>query len=244
MSDSLNFRKIFAPTGELRAVINLGNAILAKASTIPKADPTGVSVDLAKKFALQLDVPLKLIAVKKALDAVNFVASGRADIGFFAVDPSRAELITFTQPYVVIQGAYMVPANSPIKDNNEVDSAKNHIVVGQGSAYDLHLSRHIKHAEIIRAPSSQEVVDHFLKHKFEVAAGVRRQLEIDAERVGDSVRILPGHFMEIQQAMGVSRERGDLAGEYLNQFVRLIKESGEVQQILDDNKVTGAVVAQ
>lgn len=132
--------------------------------------------------------------------------------------------------------------NSPIQSLDEVDQKDNHIVVGHGSAYDLYLSRAIKHAEIIRAPSSQEVVNHFLAHHFEVAAGVRQQLEMDAALVG-GVRLLPGHFMEIQQAMGVAKTRGKLAGEYLNQFVRLIKESGEVHQILDDNQVKGAAVA-
>ena len=241
MSENLDLKNIFAPTGELRAVINLGNAVLAKAGT-KKEDPTGVTVDLAKKFALQLDVPLKLITVLKAADAVNYVATAKADIGFFAVDPERAELISFTQPYVTIQGAYLVHENSPIQSLDEVDQKDNHIVVGHGSAYDLYLSRAIKHAEIIRAPSSQEVVNHFLAHHFEVAAGVRQQLEIDAALVG-GVRLLPGHFMEIQQAMGVAKTRGKLAGEYLNQFVRLIKESGEVHQILDDNQVKGAAVA-
>ena len=231
MSDDLNFRKIFAPTGELRAVINLGNAVLAKAGAKNKG-PTGVTVDLAKKFALQLDVPLKLISVQKAADAVNAVATAKADIGFFAVDPERAALISFTQPH----------DNSAIQTIADVDKEDNRIVVGHGSAYDLHLSRVIKHAEIIRAPSSQDVVNHFLAHRFEVAAGVRQQLEMDAALVS-SVHLLPGHFMEIQQAMGVSKERGKLAGEYLNQFVRLIKESGEVHQILDDNQVKGAAVA-
>lgn len=241
MSDHLNFKKIFAPTGKLRAVINLGNAVLAKAGG-KHEDPSGVTVDLAKKFAQQLDVPLKLIPVLKAADAVNHVATNKADIGFFAIDPERATLISFTQPYVVIQGAYLVHENSAIQSIEDVDKVGNHIVVGHGSAYDLHLSRKIKNAEIIRAPSSQEVVSHFLSHRFEVAAGVKQQLEIDLALVG-GLRLLPGHFMEIQQAMGVSKERGQLAGEYLNQFVRLIKQSGEVHQILDNNNVKGAAVA-
>lgn len=242
MTEELNFKKIFAPTGELRVAINLGNALLAKAGTKNEA-PTGVSVDLAKKFAAQLGVEVKLIPVKKAADAVHFVATAKADIGFFAIDPERASIISFTQPYVVIQGGYLVHESSPIQTIEEVDDKQNRLVVGHGSAYDLYLSRHIQHAEIIRAPTSQEVVDHFLAHRFEVAAGVKPQLEVDATRVG-GVRLLPGHFMEIQQAMGVSKERGQLAAEYLNQFVRLIKDGGEVQQILDTNQVSGAAVAK
>ncbi|WP_432787338.1 transporter substrate-binding domain-containing protein [Oligella sp. MSHR50489EDL] len=243
MHEELNLKKVFAPTGELRAVINLGNAILAKAG-VEHEEPSGVSVDLAKKFALQLGVPLKLIPVKKAADAVNYVATANADIGFFAIDPERAQLISFTQPYVVIEGGYMVPQNSAIQSVDEVDHKGIRVVVGQGSAYDLHLSRSLKHAEIVRAANSQTVVDHFLENGYEVAAGVKQQLELDAERVGSAVRILPSHFMEIPQAMGVSKKRGGLAAEYLNQFVRLVKASGEVQQILDANQAKGASVAK
>ncbi|SUA62848.1 lysine-arginine-ornithine-binding periplasmic protein [Oligella urethralis] len=243
MQDQLDLKKVFAPTGELRAVINLGNAILAKPGTEHEV-VRGVSVDLAKKFALQLGLPLKLIPVKKAAEAVNYIATGNADIGFFAIDPERAELVSFTQPYVVIQGGYMVPQHSSIQSIEEVDHKGNRVVVGQGSAYDLHLSRSLKHAEIIRAASSQEVVDHFLAHGYEVAAGVKQQLELDAARVGSAVRILPGHFMEIPQAMGVAKQRGDLAADYLNQFVQLVKASGEVQQILDANQAQGAIVAK
>lgn len=241
MTNTTHIREAFAPTGVLRAVINLGNAVLAKAGKVNE-EPTGVSVDLARKLAQQLDLELKLITVQKAADAVNFVATAKADIGFFAIDPDRASLIAFTEPYVLIQGAYLVPENSPLQQNDEVDKAGNRVVVGHGSAYDLYLSRHIKEAEIIRAPSSQEVVDLFLAHQYEVAAGVKQQLELDASRVG-GVRMLPGHFMEIRQAMGVAQTRGPLVAAYLDQFVRHMKADGEVHRILDENKVQGAAVA-
>ena len=194
-----------APTGKLRAVINLGNAVLARRQ--PDSDePAGVSVDLARAFARLLGLDLELIPVKVAAEAVAAVTEERADIGFFAIDPGRGAGIAFTAPYVLIEGAYLVRNDSPLTDNAQVDAPGRDIVVGKGSAYDLYLSRHIQHASLVRAASSQAVVDTFLSGNHQVAAGVRQQLEADAARV-PGLRLLPGRFMVIEQAMGLPRSR-------------------------------------
>ena len=122
----------------------------------------------------------------------------------------------FTAAYIVIEGAYMVPKESPIQNNNEVDRAGNRVVVGRGSAYDLYLIRELKHAEIVRAPTSPTVVDVFIQQKCEVAAGVKQQLEADTKRVS-GVRLLPGHFMEINQALATPKSR-EPAHAYLVRF--------------------------
>ena len=133
-----------APTGKLRAVINLGNAVLARQQ--PDSDePAGVSVDLARACARLLGLELELIPVKVAAEAVAAVTEERADIGFFAIDPGRGAGIAFTAPYVLIEGAYLVRNDSPLTDNAQVDAPGRDIVVGKGSAYDLYLSRHIQH---------------------------------------------------------------------------------------------------
>ena len=181
-----------APTGKLRAVINLGNAVLARQQ--PDSDePAGVSVDLARAFARLLGLEVELIPVKVAAEAVAAVTEERADIGFFAIDPGRGAGIAFTAPYVLIEGAYLVRNDSPLTDNAQVDAPGRDIVVGKGSAYDLYLSRHIQHASLVRAASSQAVVDTFLSGNHQVAAGVRQQLEADAARVPGLRLPLHGH---------------------------------------------------
>ncbi len=231
----------FAPTGVLRASINLGNPILA--NTDPATgQPGGVSVDLATELARRLDVKLELVVFKSAGESVNAVAAEQADVGFFAIDPLRGEQIAFTAPYVVIEGAYLVREDSPIKSRDEVDSKGQRVVVGKGSAYDLYLTRELKQAEIFRAPTSPAVVDTFLQENMEVAAGVKQQLEADARRLG-GLRLLDGHFMLIRQAMGVPKRRGDKASAYLSAFVEAMKQSGFVADALARHKIQGAAVA-
>jgi polar amino acid transport system substrate-binding protein len=231
----------FAPTGRLRASINLGNPILAGRDTAT-GQPKGVSIDLATEFAKRLGVPLELVVFDTAAKSVDAVSNEQADIGFFAVDPKRGEHIVFTAPYVLIEGAYLVRASSPLQANEEVDRNGTRVVVGQGSAYDLYLTRELKNATILRASSSPAVVPHFLDHGSEVAAGVKQQLEEDAKRIG-GLRLLPGRFMVIQQAMGCPRSRGPEAAQVLAAFVEDMKASGFVRQALARHGIQGASVA-
>jgi polar amino acid transport system substrate-binding protein len=165
----------------------------------------------------------------------------RWDVAFLAVDPARATDIAFTVPYVVIEGAYLVPNESPIKANEEVDRAGTRIVVGAGSAYDLYLSREIRNATLVRAPTSPAVTDMMIAQRLDVAAGVKQQLEADARRL-TGVRLLPGRFMVINQAMGSPQGR-PAAARYLRAFVEDVKASGFVAQSLARHHIEGAAVA-
>jgi polar amino acid transport system substrate-binding protein len=230
----------FTPAGKLRAAINLGNPILAAAGEDGAA--RGVSVDLARAFARVLGAELELVVVDTAGKAVDAVASERADIGFFAIDPARGAGIAFTAPYVLIEGSYLVKEDSPIRTNEEVDRAANRVVAGKGSAYDLYLSRTLRHAQIVRSPTSSTVVDTFLEQGAEVAAGVRQQLQADAQRLG-GLRLLDGRFMVIRQAMGMPASRGDEAAAFLRRFVEEVKASGYVAAALERHRIEGASVA-
>ncbi|MGI9151630.1 MAG: ABC transporter substrate-binding protein [Limnohabitans sp.] len=231
----------FAPTGELRVAINVGNPILARRHPDTGA-PEGVSIDLATQLAQRLGVPLKLVVFEAASQSVNAVTTDEADVGFFAIDPLRGAAIAFTAPYVLIEGAYLVKQASPLHSNDEVDRVGHTIVVGKGSAYDLYLSREIKHAALVRSPTSPEVVNFFLAHGHDVAAGVKPQLE--AELPGNpGLRMLPGHFMVIHQAMGLPKNRGDEAAAYLHQFVEDMKATGVVAQAMKRHHIEGATLA-
>jgi polar amino acid transport system substrate-binding protein len=231
----------FAPTGKLRASINLGNPILANRDPVT-LEPKGVSIDLANAFAQRLGVDVELVVFEKAANSVEAVAQEAADIGFFAIDPLRGANIAFTAAYVLIEGSYMVRADSKIQSNDEVDKAGHRVTVGKGSAYDLFLTRELKHAEIVRAPSSPAVVDVFLEQNLEVASGVKQQLEADAKRL-PNLRLLPGRFMVIQQAMGLPKSRGEPAAEVLRGFVEEMKACGFIQQALEKHGIQGASVA-
>lgn len=231
----------FTPSGRLRASINLGNPILANKHP-ETGEPFGVSIDLARAFAQRLGAELELVVFDAAGKSVQAVGEDRADFGFFAVDPLRAQMIAFTAPYVLIEGFYLVRQDSPIRTNRDVDQAHNRVAVGKGSAYDLFLTRELEAAQIVRAPTSPEVVQTFLEQKLEVAAGVKQQLQADAGRT-PGLRLLDERFMVIQQAMGVPRSRGAAAALALDAFVQEMKASGFVADALRRHGISGASVA-
>jgi len=230
----------FTPTGTLRASINLGNPILAYKD--PAGAPAGVSVDLARAFAATLGVELELVVFDAAGKSVQAVSEERADFGFFAIDPRRGETIAFTEPYVLIEGYYLVRDASPIRRNEDVDQQQVRVVVGEGSAYDLFLTRELNHAQIVRAPTSPTVVRTFLEQDLEVAAGGKQQLEADV-RQAPGLRLLDERFMVIRQAMGVPKSRGIAAAHALRAFVEEAKASGLVAQALKRHEIAGASVA-
>lgn len=232
-------RDAFAPTGVLRASINFGNPVLATRG--PDGEPRGISVDLATELARRLELPLEFVTFGAAGKSVAGVEAGDADFGFFAIDPVRGKEIAFTNSYVLIEGSFLVRADSPIQSNAEVDRSGVRVAVGTGSAYDLYLMRELTHAEIVRGSTSPEVVNTFLRDSLDVAAGVTQQLEADAKRLG-GLRLLSGNFMVIRQAMGISKSRGTEAALWLGHFVSEMVRDGFVRKALTRHQIEGVSV--
>ena len=198
-------------------------------------------VDLARELGRRLNVPVELVTYTAAGKVVEGIKAGEWDVAFFAIDPVRAADTDFTAAYVVIEGAYLVNADSPIKRNEDVDRDGVRVVVGRGSAYDLFLTRELKQAKIVRAPTSPAVTDMMVADKVDVAAGVKQQLEADARRL-PGLRLLDGRFMVINQAMAVRRGR-PAGAAYLSAFVEEMKSSGFVAAALKRHQIEGAAVA-
>jgi polar amino acid transport system substrate-binding protein len=233
-----SIRAALAPTGPLRATINVGNPILAGLNRTTGA-PWGVSVDIARELARRLGTSLECVVVEAAAKSVETVAGGRADVGFFAIDPVRGAEIAFTEPYILIEGCYLVRHDSPIKANSDVDASGTRVAAGAGSAYDLFLTRELKHATIVRVPTSPAVVDAFIEQRLDVAAGVKQQLQADAAR-HQGLRLIEEPFMVIRQAMGVAKRRGEAAALYLRSFVDELRASGFVREALTRHGIKGA----
>jgi polar amino acid transport system substrate-binding protein len=232
---------LLAPTGRLRASINLGNPILA--GTDPATGRArGVSVDLAQALADRLGLALETIEFPAAAKSVDAVTGGVADVGFFAIDPLRAAEIAFTDAYRLIEGAYLVRDDSPLTTNDDVDRAGTAVVVGKGSAYDLFLTRELKQAAFVRVAGAAEVVDTLRAGGADVAGGIRQVL-VDVAGRTPGLRVLPGRFMVIRQAMGLARGRGAAAEAALRAFVEEMKATGIVAASLQRHAVAGATVA-
>jgi len=234
----------FAPTGTLRVGINLGNPVLAHEDANSKK-LSGITIDIANEISQRINLPVQLIPFKTAAATVDGIKSGEIDLVFVAIDPVRGADISYTPAYIQIEGAYMVKAASLLKSIEEVDVTGNEIVVGKGSAYDLYLTREIKNAVLLRATSSQAVVDDFMSGKGNVAAGVKQQLESDAKRY-DGLRMLPGRFMVINQAIGIPKGRAkyqDITA-YLSGVIAQLKQSGFIAASMQRHQIQGAKVAE
>lgn len=229
-----------APTGRLRASINLGNSVLAQGT----ADaPRGASVELARELARRAGVPVDLITFTAAAPSFATVKAGKADIGFLAREPARAAEVDFTAAYVLIEGTYMVRRESALQAIEDVDRPGNRIAVGPGSAYDLYLTRTLKHAQIVRAAAGggHGMIELFLKDRLEVCAGVKQALQAHAAH-DPGVRIMDGRFMVIEQAMALPKGR-PLATAYVQAFVEEMKASGFVADALKRSGQEDASVA-
>jgi polar amino acid transport system substrate-binding protein len=208
-----------APHGVLRASINLGNPVLAQGTP---AEPAGVTVDIAREVAARLGVRAELVCFDAARKSLAALLSGAADIGFLAIEPARAEQVAFTPPYVLIEGVYAVPADSPLAEVADVDAPGVRIGVKEGSAYDLYLTRTVSRATIVRGADGTSV---FAAEGLEVAAGIREPVTtFVASHPG--LRLIDGAFMQIQQAVGVSRARSPEAVAFLAAIVADLKASG------------------
>ena len=220
-----------APGGKLRAAINFGNSVLAQKDPAT-GEPKGITPDLARELGRRLGVPVEFATYDAAGKVFDAVKTGAWDIAFVAIEPVRAAEIEFSAPYVIIEGTYMVPKDSSLKTIADVDKPGVRIAVGLKSAYDLYLTRTIKNATIVRASAGggRAMIDMFVNDKLEVAAGVRQPLVAYAKDHPD-MRVMDGHFMEIQQAMGTPKGR-TAGAEYLRAFVEDVKASGFVAEAL------------
>lgn len=214
-----------APTGVLRAAINLGNPVLAQGT--PTA-PAGVSVDIAREVAARLGVPVELLCYDAARKSFEAVTSGWVDLCFLAIEPARAESVAFTQPYAVIEGVYAVPVDSPVVSPADVDRPGTRVGVNRGSAYDLFLTRTLRHATVVRG---DEGVGVFRAEGLEVAAGVRQPMA-EFVAANPDVRLVEERFMAIQQAVGTSRDRAPETVAFLTDLVEELKDSGFVAESL------------
>jgi polar amino acid transport system substrate-binding protein len=229
-----------APRGVLRVGINMANFLLVSGSG-PAGEPEGVAPDLAREIATCLGVTVAYVPFARPGELADAAGSDVWDIGLIAAEPARAEKIAFTAAYAEIEATYLVPAASPLTTIEEVDRRGVRIAVAARSAYDLWLSRHIAHAELIRAGGLDAAYEQFVADKLDALAGLKPRLLSDVEQL-PGARILDGHFTTVQQAVGTAK--GNEAGAaFLRDFVEEAKASGLVARLIERHHVRGLSVA-
>jgi polar amino acid transport system substrate-binding protein len=229
-----------APTGKLRVGINYGNSVLATRD-LNTGQLGGVAVDLATELGRRTDLPVELVGFESAGRMVEGLQAAAWDVAFLAVDPGREEEISFTAPYIEIEGTYLVPPGSAIGTIADVDHENVRVGVSGKSAYDLFLSRNLKHAQLVRASSPEAAFELILAGKVDALGGVRQHLVANTGKLPES-RVLDGRFMAIQQALGIPKGR-EAGVSYLRGFIEEVKSSGLVARALEKAGVQGVSIA-
>lgn len=207
--------KILASNSIIRAAINLGNPVLAHRED--DGSPGGITVRIARKLARHIDLELELIAVNHARDSFELLKQEKADIGFLAIDPQRSEYIAFSDPYITIEGTYLVASNSSLLKASDVDQTPLRIASSSGSAYDLHLQRTLTKAQLVAVPSFAESLELLRAGEVDAVAGIRQALATVSD-TDVAWRVLPDGFMEIRQAMCVPKSKERAIG-FLNKYL-------------------------
>ena len=229
-------RAELAPTGALRAGINMGNFLLVTGRT-PEGDPDGVSPNMARAIADRLGVPLALVPFPSPGELGDAVGTNVWDICLIGAEPQRAEKIEFTAAYAEIEATYLVPPGSPLTTIAEVDRAGVRIAVSARSAYGLWLDRNIERATLVRFDRGEPVFDRFVADGLDAYAGLRPALLEDANKLPGS-RVLDGQFATVQQAVGTARANSSGAA-FLRSFVEEARASGLVAGLIAKHGVVG-----
>lgn len=228
-------RKEIAPTGVLRAGINLSNFLLVTGKTA-QGQPEGVSPSMAAELARRLNLDIEYVLFKTPGELADAATQGVWDIGLIGAEPARAQHITFTAAYSEIEATYLVPEGSPIQTIDEVDKPGIRIAVPARAAFELWLTDNIQHAELHRAVGRQAFED-FVNEGMDALAGLRAGLIGDLEKLPGS-RMLDGKFTSVQQAIGTPKGRPNAAA-YLSEFVEEAKSSGLVGEFISKFGVEG-----
>jgi polar amino acid transport system substrate-binding protein len=233
-------RQELAPHGKLRVGLNYGNFLLVLKDA-PDGSPRGIAPDLARELGRRLGVPVEFVKFAQAGQLADGVRDGKCEVGFLGAEPQRANEIAFTRAYLEIPVTFLVPAGSQIRSIAEVDREGVRIAVSARSAYDLYLTRSLKHAKLERVEGLDASYDLFVKNRLEVLAGLKPRLVSDAEKLPGS-RILEGQVTGVQQAAGTKKTRA-AGAKYLSEFIEDVKRSGLVASTISKHGVKGVSVA-
>ena len=225
-----------APTGVLRAGINLSNFLLVS-GTAADGSPQGISPDIANLVASTLGLPCELICFDRPGKLADAVNQDIWDIGNIAFEAERAQTLDFSHPYVVIEANFLVRHDDDFLTNDDVDRASTKIAVSERSAYDLWLTDHFSQPQIIRASSIQAAHDLFFEKRVDVLASLKpKLLENLANHSG--LRMIDPPFTAVKQSIGVAKGKSDSIA-FINALIAQSIENGWIAAQLEIHGMNG-----
>lgn len=229
-------RSELAPTGKLRAGMNLGNALFTTKDAAT-GELRGVSVDLMRQLASRLGVPVNFVVYATPGDVADAVEKGTWDVAILAIEQARAQKIAFSPAMTEIEATYVVHKDSALRSTEQVDASGIRISVPEKAGYELYLTRTLRNATLIRTKGFQASIDLFNERRADALAGLKPALLESMDKMPDA-RLLEGKFMTVNHGFGSLRERR-AAAEYLRAFVEEMNASGFVARSIERHGVQG-----
>tara|TARA_B100000475_G_C14966576_1_gene302096 strand:+ start:195 stop:917 length:723 start_codon:yes stop_codon:yes gene_type:complete len=228
MTESIS--NIIAPKNVLRIGINMSNFLLVnKDSTFSK--PEGLSPEIGKLLARELGINYEFVTFKNPGLLADAIDYDKWDVGNFAYEKKRAEIIDFSNPYVNIDANFLLRKNSEINQNHDVDNKNNKIAVVNRSAYDLWLSDNYKKAKIIRAKTIIETHNLFYNQDVNILAGLKPKL-LEELKNNNEFKLIDEPFTFIKQSIGIKKGKPK-AIDFINNFVSKKIKDGTIKSLLE-----------
>jgi len=231
-----HFRSALAPTGTLRAGMNLGNTLFTTKDPVT-GELRGVAADLMRELASRLDVPVEFVVHATPGEVADAAERGTWDVAVLAIEAARARTIAFSAPMTEIEASYVVHQASRLQSVGQVDSAGVRISAAEKSGYELFLTRTLRNATVVHAKGFQASIDLFNDRRSDALAGLKPALLDAMHKIPDG-HMLEGPFMTVNHGLGVPLDR-PLAAEYVRAFVMDMNASGFVARAIARHGVKG-----
>jgi polar amino acid transport system substrate-binding protein len=228
-----------APTGALRAGVNLGNTLYMSRATT--GELSGIAVDVMRELAARLRVPLDLVVHATPGDVADAVDQGTWDVAVLAIEPSRTRL-AFSPPLTDIEATYAVQDASPWQSADQLDAPGVRLSAAEKTGYEGYLSRTLRHATLVRTKGIQASIDLVQEGAADAVAGLKPML-LDALAARPGLRLVQGHFMVVNHGLATALGR-PAAADYLRGFVADLQASGFIARAIECHGVRGVAPAR
>ena len=226
-----------APTGKLRAGMNLGNNLFTRQSE--SGELLGVSVDLMQELAKRLGVSLEMVIYEQPGQVADDATKGVWDIAILAIEKTRAKTISFSPGMTEIEAGYVVHQNSTLKNTEEVDVKGMKIAAPAKAGYELYLRSALKNASIVQTKNFADSIQIFNDHQVDVIAGLKPNL-IESMHKLNQGRLLQGNFMTVNHGFAIALGKA-VANTFLQNFVKELIETGFVARSIEKHQIKGLI---
>jgi polar amino acid transport system substrate-binding protein len=220
----------------LKVGLYVGSPTSAIVGSKPE-DNTGVGFELGRALAKEWGREFVPVIYPKNADVFNAIKEQAVDLVFTNASPARAKVIAFSKPVLKIERGFLVPPQSKIHSQADVDQVGVRVGVSVGSSSELEMAEQLKKAILIRTTSSQQAIDLLKNGGLDVFTTNKAILFDLSDSVPDS-KVLPDVLGYEYVSLGVPLRQGQLI-ESINQFVSVVQNNGQLDSMIKRSGLRG-----